>query len=867
MDRRFVALFASQWLAAIAASIWLTPHTWAAGTAGQPHYDIWIAIFLAGGLAVAPMVLALTRAGAPSTRFVIAAAQMLTSGVLIQLTGGRLETHFHIFGSLALLSLYGDWRVFVPAVSALAANHAVRSLYWPGTLLGMTQGSWLWLEAGWVAFEVAFLAALCVRTAREMAELATYTAELEVSEGKYRSVVEGSREGICLLDPRTKEVLDTNETFRGLFDETPGALSSNPSIVELFPPIDPTGKPSAHVCQYRHPNGTVLDLNITVTKIEYGEREAVCAVVRDVSEHHRAQAALKHSEERYALAARGSKDGLWDWDLQTDTIYLSPRWMELLGLRDEGATRIDCWLTRIHAEDRPSFDQALRDHLEGRTHDFEHEYRVRHADGTYRWMLCHGICVRDSQGQPSRMAGSQTDVTSRHVFEQQLQHAALHDTLTGLANRALFSKLLSQALARARRHADYAFAVLFVDLDRFKVINDSLGHLIGDQLLKEVAWRLQSLLRTEDIIARFGGDEFVILLDNIAGAGDAHDIATRIRQELETPFLFGTHEICVSASIGITIGSSEHEKGEEILRNADIAMYRAKALGKNRHETFDAAMHDKAMARLALENDMRHALEWKQFVVKYQPIIALDTQTIVGFEALTRWKRPDGRDVAPAEFIPIAEETGLIVPLGHWILNEACRQVATWQRRHPMASPLSVAVNLSPRELEQPGFVERIAEVLRDSCVAPGSLHLELTERSLVDGSEATLARIRQLKDLGVRLYLDDFGTGYSSLSYLHRFPIDTIKIDQSFINRMEANVRDDTLVDAIIMLAKKLGMEVIAEGVETEMQFRQLQSTECDFAQGHYFAAPGEFDTMDALLRNTPALPAANAELLVANG
>jgi EAL domain-containing protein (putative c-di-GMP-specific phosphodiesterase class I) len=273
------------------------------------------------------------------------------------------------------------------------------------------------------------------------------------------------------------------------------------------------------------------------------------------------------------------------------------------------------------------------------------------------------------------------------------------------------------------------------------------------------------------------------------------------------------------------------------------------------------------MARLALENDMRHALEWKQFVVKYQPIIALDTQTIVGFEALTRWKRPDGRDVAPAEFIPIAEETGLIVPLGHWILNEACRQVATWQRRHPMASPLSVAVNLSPRELEQPGFVERIAEVLRDSCVAPGSLHLELTERSLVDGSEATLARIRQLKDLGVRLYLDDFGTGYSSLSYLHRFPIDTIKIDQSFINRMEANVRDDTLVDAIIMLAKKLGMEVIAEGVETEMQFRQLQSTECDFAQGHYFAAPGEFDTMDALLRNTPALPAANAELLVANG
>jgi diguanylate cyclase (GGDEF)-like protein len=482
-------------------------------------------------------------------------------------------------------------------------------------------------------------------------------------------------------------------------------------------------------------------------------------------------------------------------------------------------------------------------------------------------MQCHGICVRDKEGKPLRMAGSQTDVTSRHAFEQQLQHAALHDTLTGLANRALFSKLLSQALARARRHPDYAFAVLFVDLDRFKVINDSLGHLIGDQLLKEVAWRLQGLLRTEDVIARFGGDEFVILLDNLGGPDHAHEIATRIREELKTPFLFGTHEICVSASIGITLGSSEHEKGDEILRNADIAMYRAKALGKNRHETFDAAMHDKAMARLALENDMRHALEWKQFVVKYQPIINLENQTIVGFEALTRWKRPDGQDVSPAEFIPIAEETGLIVPIGHWILSEACRQVAAWQQRYPMPSPLSVAVNLSPRELEQPGFVERIAEVLYETGIAEGSLHLELTERSLVDGSEASLARFRQLKALGVRLYLDDFGTGYSSLSYLHRFPIDTIKIDQSFINRMEANVKDDTLVDAIIALAKKLGMEVIAEGVETEVQFRQLQATDCHFAQGHYFAAPGDREAIDSVLRTTQFLPADTPELLIAHG
>ena len=395
--------------------------------------------------------------------------------------------------------------------------------------------------------------------------------------------------------------------------------------------------------------------------------------------------------------------------------------------------------------------------------------------------------------------------------------------------------------------------MLFVDLDRFKVINDSLGHIIGDQLLRDVARRLQGCLRATDVVARFGGDEFIILADEIQAPQDATDLGTRILVQLKTPFTFGSQEVSVAASIGIALASTDNHTAEELLRDADTAMYRAKALGKNRVEVFDVMMHRGAVARLTLETDLRRALDRSEFVLHYQPILSLATQAVRGFEALLRWQRRDGSLMPPQEFIPLAEETGLIVPVGAWALKQACRQLAVWQREFPAETPLTMAVNISARQLQEPAFIEEVASAIRDTGVATGSLHLEITESALVDSSDAMVTRLEQLKALSVGLHLDDFGTGYSSLSYLHRFPLDTIKIDRSFIQKIEETAGDDdTLVGAIITLAKKLSLCVIAEGVETAAQLSALQAADCGHGQGYLFAPPTDAATTSAALRSS---------------
>jgi diguanylate cyclase (GGDEF)-like protein/PAS domain S-box-containing protein len=580
----------------------------------------------------------------------------------------------------------------------------------------------------------------------------------------------------------------------------------------------------------------------------------LCASVRDVTERRLAQEALRQSEERYVRAARGANDGLWDWDLTSGGVYFSPRWKAMLGLSDHHLGGFDQWLERVHDDDHSAFLAAVRDHIEGRTEYFEHQHRMLHADGSYRWMLCRGLLARDENGKPTRMAGSQTDVTERHLADEQLRHAALHDALTGLPNRALFAVLLERAVTRTLRHPDDMFAVLFVDVDRFKVINDSLGHLVGDQLLQEIGRRIRDCLRSADVVARFGGDEFTILADDIGAPDDAVAVAGHVQDALKQRFVVGGHEISVNASIGIAVGSIHYQRGEELLRDADIAMYRAKALGKNRCEVFEPTMGEGALARLTLENDLRGALERQEFVLVYQPIFSLASARVVGFEALVRWHRRDGTLLLPAEFIPLAEETGLIVPLGAWVLDEACRQLAAWQGAHPTDPPLTVAVNITARQLEQPGFIDEVALALRDSGVAPGTLHLEITESALVDSSGEILQKLWQLKEFGVRLHLDDFGIGYSSLSYLHRFPLDMIKIDRSFIIRMESREKSDTVVEAIISLGKNLGMGVVAEGVETAGQVALLQAAACDQVQGYFFSAPLDADGVAVLLRLPPA-------------
>ncbi len=433
--------------------------------------------------------------------------------------------------------------------------------------------------------------------------------------------------------------------------------------------------------------------------------------------------------------------------------------------------------------------------------------------------------------------------------QEQLRHDAFHDSLTDLPNRALFTDRLEHAFQRAQRRSDELFAVLFLDLDNFKTINDSLGHVIGDQVLVALAQRLIGCLRTEDTVARLGGDEFAILLEEIRDISDATRVADRIQQALRRPFSLNGQEVVTTASIGIALNATGNGHPEDFLRDADIAMYRAKALGKARYIVFGKTMHDRAMARLRLETDMRRAIEHNEFRVYYQPIVSLSTHRLAGFEALVRWQHPDHGLLPPARFMDVAEETGLIVPIDWWVMSEACHQLHGWQLRFPDDPPLMVSANLSDKQLSQPDLLDRIQVILQETKLNPGSLKLEIMESALIENTAAAKARLFELKALGIELYTDDFGTGYSSLSFLHQFPLDALKIDRTFVQQMSDQGKEWEIVRALVMLAHNLGLKVVAEGVETDGQLAQLKTLNCDYGQGYYFSEPLSAEAAEALL------------------
>jgi diguanylate cyclase (GGDEF)-like protein len=432
--------------------------------------------------------------------------------------------------------------------------------------------------------------------------------------------------------------------------------------------------------------------------------------------------------------------------------------------------------------------------------------------------------------------------------KEHFRHAAFHDSLTGLPNRAMFTELLKAEIESSTRRNEYMFAVLFLDLDRFKNINDSLGHTHGDLLLVAFAERLERTLRPVDTLARFGGDEFAILLSGMSDATDAVRVAQRIQDELSQPFVLDKNSAFATASIGIALSSSGYDRADDILRDADIAMYRAKENGKARYEVFDHGMHARAVSRLQLESDLRQAIERNEFCVYYQPIVSLQTGRLAGFEALVRWNHPRRGLVSPADFIPVAEETGLIVPIGQWVLNEACAQVRQWQIDSPSHRSLSLSVNLSARQVAQPDLLIRIKEALEASKLNAHCLKLEITESVVMENAEAAAQMFKQLRSLGVQLSIDDFGTGYSSLSYLHRFPLNYLKIDRSFVSRLTTD-NDNAIVRTISTLARNLGMEVIAEGIETEEQFQQLKMLGCEYGQGFLFSRPVGNESVEHLL------------------
>jgi diguanylate cyclase (GGDEF)-like protein/PAS domain S-box-containing protein len=576
--------------------------------------------------------------------------------------------------------------------------------------------------------------------------------------------------------------------------------------------------------------------------------------IRYALERHRSEEALRESEERYALAIRGANDGLWDWNLESGALYLSPRWKMMLGYGIyEVSERPDDWFQKVHPDDIDELRSALQAHFEGDDEHFEHEHRMLTRGGEIRWMLTRGVAVRNEDGTVIRMAGSLTDVTARKLAEQQLVYDAFHDGLTGLANRALFIDRLSVVLAARRRQPHSRFAVLFLDLDRFKNINDSLGHTTGDKLLQDIARRIEKTLRPGDTIARLGGDEFAILLSHVEDLGVAVHVAERIQEIISTSVVIGGHEVYVTASIGIAISSEETRGPEDILRDADIAMYRAKAAGRARYEVFDSEMHRHAVRLLALETELRRAIEREDFVMHYQPIVALATGRIVGFEGLVRWNHPERGLVAPGHFIGLAEETGLIVPLCWFTLRECCRQASRWQAMFPQEPPLFISVNVSGKLFMQPDAVERLVAVLEDSRLPPASLRLEVTENVVVDHGDEVMTKLTRLRALGVQLSIDDFGTGYSSLSYLQRFQYDSLKIDRSFVSTMGLTRDSRNIVKTILNLADDLGIGVVAEGVETEEQAIRLRQMECPLGQGFWFARPLNHDAATELIAAPP--------------
>lgn len=576
------------------------------------------------------------------------------------------------------------------------------------------------------------------------------------------------------------------------------------------------------------------------------------AKVTRLTERARFEEALRESEERYALASQGANDGLWDWKLKSNETYFSSRWKLMLGYQEaEIGNRPEDWFSRVHPEDVEALEAEIADHIKGETSHFEMEHRMLHKDGTYRWMLSRGMVVRDPEGKASRMAGSQSDITERKQAEEQLLHDAFHDALTGLPNRALFMDRLSQAVERVKRHPDFSFGVIFLDLDRFKFINDSLGHMVGDQLLVAISRRLEGCIRSGDTIARLGGDEFTIILDGIEES-DAIAMADRIQAQLRRPFNLSNHEVQISASVGIALSSLNYEKPEDILRDTNIAMHRAKSAGKACYQVFDATMHFHALELLRLETDLRRTAEREEYRVHYQPLVSLQSGQLTGFEALVRWQHPERGFVYPEEFIPVAEETGLIISLDRWVLREACRQVRAWQKQFPEQQSLTVSVNFSARQFSQPDLVEHVQQVLKETGLDAGCLKLEITESVFLSSAESVTTILAQLRALGIEIYLDDFGTGYSSLSYLHQFPIDVLKIDRSFVSRIGPEGENAEIARAIVTMAHSLSMKVVAEGIETESQLAELKSLSCDYGQGILFSKPVEALTAEKLLTDS---------------
>jgi diguanylate cyclase (GGDEF)-like protein/PAS domain S-box-containing protein len=701
----------------------------------------------------------------------------------------------------------------------------------------------------------------------ENQQLRQQLQELEEREERFRQIAENVREVFFLISAKTDEILYVSPAYEQVWGRTRQSLYEEPQswlsaihLEDSFKAIATietqfrTGDEFEEEYRIVRPDDSIRWVWVRAFPVRdvMGKVTRFVGIAEDITNRKQAELDLKKSEEQFRLTfemapigmAITSLDGKFQRVNQALCDALGYSKSELLELTFSDISYPEDW--ELHQ----SWEQKL---ARGQESVFQIEKRHIAQNGRVVDTLLKVVMVCDTDGKPIHFNNQIVDITDRKKMERQLQHDALHDALTGLPNRALFLDRLEQQLKKAKRQENYLFAVLFLDLDRFKVVNDSAGHSIGDKLLIQIARRLEKCISPTDTVARFGGDEFTILIENIQTIEQATVVAESIYQTLTFSFNLEGYELFTTASIGIALSSQGYENPEDILRDADLTMYSAKDRGKARYEIFDCGMRDRALQRLQLETDLRRAIEREEFEVYYQPITSLDMGKLAGFEALARWRHPVRGAISPAEFIPVAEETGAIVPLGIWLLEESCRQLRSWQLKYPHNSALKISVNLSGKQLREPQLIEQIDRILAVTELDGKYLKLEITESLLIENIESVITILSTLKQRGIQFSIDDFGTGYSSLSYLHRFPVDTIKIDRSFIRQMEEDRENIAIIRAIITLAHGLNMDIVAEGIETTAQLAQLKLLGCEYGQGFFFAQPLNSKQAEASIDSLP--------------
>lgn len=568
----------------------------------------------------------------------------------------------------------------------------------------------------------------------------------------------------------------------------------------------------------------------------------------ELHRRRKSEEALRLSEERYELVSRATNEGIWDLNRQDRSIYFSDRFKEIAGYGSlDLPASLNSFYQVIHPEDRPYIRRRLREFLRTDSTFISVEHRMNRPDGTFIYVINNCQAIRDAEGEVIRMAGSILDISLQKEIEGRLRHDASHDLLTGLYNRSWMIKRINRELDESSQQLNRSFAVLFLDLDDFKQLNDTLGHSYGDLLLIEVAKRIEAGIRPGDSLARLGGDEFIVLLPEIENS-DALLVIERLIASVSEPYLLHHHQYKAHSSVGVAFSRTGYDDAEEILRDADTAMYRAKSMGKGRYEIFDSEMRRQLLEKTSMEKDLTRAMENDQLEMYYQPIYCLNTHRTVAFEALIRWHHP-AREISPEIFIPLAEEKNLIHPLGHWIFRQVVRQTAQWKLQFELPTDFTVAVNMSPKQFTDPGLIDWIKQVIDEYLLDPQSIAIELTETAIFKDKVAVLDSLTKLHERMVNIHLDDFGTGYSSLSYLNDFPINAIKIDRSFITNLKPGTREERLVKTLILMARELDIRVIAEGVEQAEQLEYLAEKSCDYAQGFYINRPMPAAKVTALL------------------